>query len=101
MTDFSFLTDDNLVEALSMEVAGLLRGLIDRDGGRQSSISAGCRCRSCYRNLDRSCGQGDASRSCWMPRAAVTSAKPAFPASGGTSMPTVRGGHRLAYRSGG
>ena len=61
MTDFSFLADDSLVDALLMEVAGLLRGLIDRDEGGSIDLRGLPLSPSCIETLDRCLGQGEIS----------------------------------------
>jgi hydrogenase-1 operon protein HyaF len=59
MTDFSFLADDVLVDALIMEIAGLLRRLIE-DGETGSIDLLGLPLsQSCVAALDRRLGQGE------------------------------------------
>jgi hydrogenase-1 operon protein HyaF len=59
MTDFSFLTDDSLVDALLMEVAGLLRSLIDNNEGGSIDLRGLPLSPSCIETLDRCLGQGE------------------------------------------
>ena len=59
MTDFSFLTDDKLVEALLMEVAGLLHRLIENDEAGSIDLRAMPLSPSCIEMLKQRLGPGE------------------------------------------
>jgi hydrogenase-1 operon protein HyaF len=59
MTDFSFLADDVLVDALIMEVSGLLRRLIEHGESGSIDLLGMPLSASCLAALDRRLGQGE------------------------------------------
>jgi len=59
MTDFSFLADDVLVDALIMEVSGLLRQLIEHGQSGTIDLLGLPLSASCLAALDQRLGQGE------------------------------------------
>ena len=68
MTDFSFLADDGLVDALIMEIAGLLRRLIEHGEAGSIDFSAFRLSPSCVASLEQRLGHGEVTVR-WMPPA--------------------------------